>query len=153
MSRIPSQPGPAWKAEISKYRFEFRHLAILLLTLTAFQIIVLVISQQSLQSMTEGSRDWYQQDAAERIANLTATSFELLLETTPGEVTSDFQRQQIIQDFNIIFSQQILDQNVESVSILIPIGDQVVAIQDGRDLFDHFWSVGTPIGERALENR
>ena len=149
MNGIRDRHPSRWVLGLRKYRFEIRHLAILFLVLIAFQVIVLFISQQSLQSLYDSSRDWYQQDAAERIANLTATSFELLLESTAGQVQSDAQRQQIIQDFNIIFSQQILDQNVESVSILILSGDQVVSIRDGRDLYDHFYGAG--VTSDALE--
>ncbi len=142
MTLSPSSKRSLWIRGLRKYRFEIRHLAILLLVLIAFQIIVLSISQQSLQSLYDSSRDWYRQDAAERIANLTATSFELLLEATAGDVRSEAHRQQIIQDFNIIFSQQILDQNVESVSILIPKGAGMVSIRDGGDLYDHFYGGG-----------
>ncbi|MEK6650090.1 MAG: ATP-binding protein [Bacteroidota bacterium] len=125
---------------LGKYRFEIRHLTVLLLVLIGFQIIVLFLNQRSLRGVFDSSQQWYKQDAAERIANLTATSFELLLESHPTrERITDVRAGQIVQEFNIIFSQQLLDKNVQSVCILIPDGDGVVTLDDGQQLFDRFY--------------
>ena len=120
-----------------KYRFEIRHLIVLVLVLIVFQFVVLFMNQNSLQTVFSYSQQWYQQDAAERIANLTATSLELLLESKQANVRfSESETQEVVQDFNIIFSQQLLDKNVQSICILIPQKESVAAIDNGQELFD-----------------
>ena len=121
-----------------KYHLEIRHLTVLVLVLIAFQFIVLYMNQRSLEKVFVRSQQWYQQDAAERIANLTSTALEMLLESkSPKAKLSESEARQIIQDFNIIFSQQLLDKNVQSVCILIPTGESIIAIDDGQQLFDY----------------
>lgn len=130
--------------QLRKYRLEIRHLTVLLLILIGFQVIVLFLNQRSLYGVVDSMQQWYKQDAAERIANLTATSFELLLESHPTrEQINDVRANQIIQEFNIIFSQQLLDKNVQSVCIVIPEGGRVAILDDGKDLFDRFYGNGS----------
>jgi signal transduction histidine kinase len=120
-----------------KYRFEIRHVFVLVLVLIVFQFIVLFMNQNSLQKVFVKSQQWYQQDAAERIANLTSMSIELLLESKSLKKTfSESDARKIIQDFNIIFSQQLLDKNVQSICILIPHDSTIVAIDNGQQLYD-----------------
>ncbi|MGB9772577.1 MAG: ATP-binding protein [Bacteroidota bacterium] len=89
------------------------------------------------------TQKWYQQDSAEKLANLTATSLELLLETNVQKVPkSEAARRKIIQDFNIIFSQQILHQNVQEVCLLIEVDSSVIAIDEGQNLYTYFFGGG-----------
>ena len=123
-----------------KYRIEIRHITVIALVLIAFQFVVLFMNQNSLGKVFIKSQQWYQQDAAERIANLTTTSIEMLLESKgPKAKLSGSEERKIIQDFNIIFSQQLLDKNVQSVSILIPHGNNIIAIDDGKQLYDYLF--------------
>jgi hypothetical protein len=139
---IPGVRGPwaAVREPLRKYRFEIRHLTVLLLVLIGFQVIVVFLNQRSLQGVFDHTQQWYRQDAAERIANLTATSLELLLESHPTqEEVSDDRATQIVQEFNIIFSQQLLDKNVQSVCILIPGPRGMTVVADGQELFNLFY--------------
>ncbi len=134
-ARIATFLGP-----LRKYRFEIRHLTVLLLVLIAFQVIVLFLNQSSLHGVFDRTQQWYRQDAAERIANLSAMSLELLLESHPTqEPISDDRATQIVQEFNIIFSQQLLDKNVHSICILISGPSGVSVVDDGQQLFDLFY--------------
>jgi len=100
--------------KISKYRFEFRHITVLLVILISFQIILSFIQKSSLQSFLETTQQWYQQDSAERMANLSTTSLELLVGNMHSDINrSEEEKQKIVQSFNIIFSQQLLEPNVE----------------------------------------
>ena len=124
-----------------KYRFEIRHITVLAIVLVVFQFIVLFMNQNSLRKVFILSQQWYQQDAAERIANLTATSIEMLFESkSPRTKLSEGEKRKIIQDFNIIFSQQLLDRNVQSVCILIPRDTTIISIDDGKQLYDYLFS-------------
>ncbi|MEW6061564.1 MAG: histidine kinase, partial [Bacteroidota bacterium] len=66
---------------LGQYRFEIRHLTVLFIILIVFQIIISFIHKISLQKILVNTQEWYQQDSAERLANLTTTSLELLLES------------------------------------------------------------------------
>jgi hypothetical protein len=96
------------------YRFEFRHLLVVLISLIFFQILVSIIHKTSLQNLLLKTQDWYQRDEAERMANLSTTSLELLLENIPAQLSADQQRQ-IIQAFDIVLGQQLLQQNVQEI--------------------------------------
>ncbi|MGD0339162.1 MAG: ATP-binding protein [Bacteroidota bacterium] len=123
-----------------EYRFEIRHITVLALVLIVFQFFVLFMNQNSLRKVFVKSQQWYQQDAAERIANLTATSIEMLFESkSPKAKLSESEERKIIQDFNIIFSQQLLDKNVQSVCILIPYENTIVSIDDGKQLCNYLF--------------
>lgn len=128
---------------LRKYRIEIRHLTVLLLVLIAFQVIVLFLNQSALHDVFDQTQQWYRQDAAERIANLSATSIELLLESHPTRQTmNDDRAVQIVQEFNIIFSQQLLDKNVQSVCILIRGPEGLAIVDDGQQLFDLLYREG-----------
>ena len=101
---------------LKKYRFEFRHLTILFLVLIIFQIILSFVQKESLQHFIENTQKWYQQDSAEKIANLATTSLEILLENINiQEISSEYDKRQMIQSFNIIFSQQLLQHSLEDM--------------------------------------
>jgi Histidine kinase-, DNA gyrase B-, and HSP90-like ATPase len=120
-----------------KYRFEFRHVTVLLIALIFFQLLLSVIQKSSLHNFLNETQKWYQQDSAERIANLTTTSLELLLENIISkEPLTENEEKRIIQSFNIILSQQLLQQNVQEICLIFPRDSGVVAIDDGKTLYN-----------------
>lgn len=125
---------------LRKYHFELKHLLVLFIILTFFLILVSFVHKTSLQGLLINTQDWYQQDSAERLANLTATSIELLLETSGKQQGTDpLEVQKIVQAFNIMLSQQQLQQNVDEVFILVSDGKKTLAIDNGRDLYNYFF--------------
>ena len=123
--------------KFKKYRFEFRHVTVLLIALIFFQLLLSVIQKSSLHNFLNKTQNWYQQDSAERIANLTTTSLELLLENIISkEPLTENEKKRIIQSFNIILSQQLLQQNVQEICLLFPKENEVVAIDDGKNLYN-----------------
>ncbi len=120
-----------------KYRFEFRHVTVLLIALIFFQLLLSAIQKSSLHNFLNETQKWYQQDSAERIANLTTTSLELLLENIISkEPLTENEEKRIIQSFNIILSQQLLQQNVQEICLLFPKDNGVIAIDDGKNLYN-----------------
>jgi hypothetical protein len=120
-----------------KYRFEFRHVTVLLIALIFFQLLLSIIQKSSLHNFLNETQKWYQQDSAERIANLTTTSLELLLENIISkEPLTENEEKRIIESFNIILSQQLLQQNVQEICLLFPKDSGVVAIDDGKNLYN-----------------
>lgn len=127
--------------KLKSYQFEFRHLTVLLVGLLAFQIILSSLQKSSLTGFLKEAQEWYQRDSAEKLANLAATSFELLIENTNiNKNAAENEKKKVIQAFNIIFSQQLLQQNVQEICLLLPVGDRVAAIDNGRTLFDYLYS-------------
>ncbi|GJQ63170.1 MAG: hypothetical protein SCALA702_22230 [Melioribacteraceae bacterium] len=128
-------------AKIQKYRFEIRHLTLLFVILIVFQLLLSYIQKNSLEEFLTDTQSWYQKDSAERIANLTSTSLELLIENIPREKNfTETQSKKIIESFNIIFSQQLLDQHVEEVCLIISKSDHELVIDDGEELFNYLVS-------------
>jgi signal transduction histidine kinase len=119
------------------YRFEFHHLLVVLISLIFFQILVSIIHKTSLQNLLLKTQDWYQRDEAERMANLSTTSLELLLENIPSHLTADRQRQ-LIQAFDIILSQQSLQQNVQEICLIAPYRNKFIALDEGKQIFNFF---------------
>ncbi|MHB8854668.1 MAG: ATP-binding protein [Ignavibacteriaceae bacterium] len=124
--------------QIKKHKFELRHLTVLLAILIAFQVILSFTHKASLQKLLEGTQEWYQKDSAERIANFTSTSFELLYETVKSSSNlSDDEVRKVTQAFDIIFSQQLLETNVKEICILVSKDNKVYAIDDGKVLLHY----------------
>src|SRR3990170_7901139 len=123
--------------KLKKYRFEFRHVTVLLIALIFFQLLLSIIQKSSLHNFLIETQKWYQQDSAERIANLTTTSLELLLENIISKKPlAENEEKKIIQSFNIILSQQFLQQNVQEICLLFSKNDNIIAIDDGKDLYN-----------------
>ncbi len=119
------------------YHFEFKHLSVLFFFLLLFQIVISLINKSSITSFLSDTKAWYQKDAVEKIANLTATSLELTIESyNNGEKLTEKEKTRIIQALNIIFSQQILQHNIEELCIFAARGDSVYVLKDGAQLFD-----------------
>jgi hypothetical protein len=119
------------------YHFEFRHLLVVLISLIFFQILVSIIHKTSLQNLLLKTQDWYQRDEAERMANLSTTSLELLLENIPARLSADQQRQ-IIQAFDIVLGQQLLQQNVQEICLIAPYNNKFIALDEGKQIFNFF---------------
>jgi hypothetical protein len=116
------------------YHFEFKHLTVLFFFLLFFQIVASLINKSSITSFLSNTEDWYQRDALERIANLTATSLELTMESFNVQASEE-ESTRIIQSFNIIFSQQLLQYDIEELCILAFKRDSLYIIKDGEALF------------------
>jgi signal transduction histidine kinase len=124
---------------LKNYRFEFKHLLVLLLVIVTFQIIVSYIHKTSLENLLYNTQDWYQLDSAERLANITATSLELLLETTISQHTIK-DAKEIIQAFNIILSQQTLEHDVQDICLMVDDGKHINVIDNGKVLYSYFYT-------------
>lgn len=117
-----------------EYHFEFKHITILFITLFLFQLVISFINKSSIKNFLNNNQEWYQKDSAEKLANLTTTSLELLLESL-NDNYSNINSEKIIQSFNIILSQQSLQHNIDELCILVIRDNKVYAIDDGNSLY------------------
>jgi hypothetical protein len=93
-----------------------------------------------MRSLFGTTQEWYQKDSAERTANLTTTSFELLLESVGrGEMNSEEARR-LISAFNILFTQQALQHNTQEICVIFKKGGKLFAVDDGESLYKILFS-------------
>jgi len=134
-----------------KYRLELRHITVLAFILISFQVILTLVQRSSFHELITETQQWYQRNSAERLANSNSTALELLIENMGVlETRSASDRQQIIQSFNIILTQQILEQNIEDVAVFVVQNGKTIAIDEGIGLFNFLTKV--PISE-ALSSK
>jgi len=141
----------SWFPLLKNYRFEFKHLFVLLVVIASFQIIVSYIHKTSLENLLYKTQDWYQLDSAERLANITATSLELLLETTIRQHSINDSKR-IIQAFNIILSQQSLEHDVQDICLIIDNGTNRYVIDNGQ-LFYAYYFTSNPTMQKPDSNQ
>lgn len=138
--RLLAKSRVFFKEKLRRYRFEIRHVAVLFMVLLIFQILVSLVHKISLQDFLVKTQAWYQQDSAERLANLTTTSLELLLETsTPKQALSGYERRNVVQALNIVIGQQLLYQNVQELCLFVPSDSTIAAIDEGEVLYAYFF--------------
>lgn len=126
--------------KIKAYHFEIRHLIIVFTVLVLFQTILSYINTTSTSNQLSKTMELYRKDSAERLADLTTTSLELLLEHSLQNIqNTEKSRRGTIRAFNIILSQQSLQQNVNEICILISSNNDIYAIDDGTDLYSFFF--------------
>jgi signal transduction histidine kinase len=122
--------------KIKEYHFEFKHITVLFIILFVFQLIVSFINKAAIRNFLNNTQEWYQRESAEEIANLTTTSLELVLESFGSkEALQKGKEEKVIQAFDIIFSQQQLKHNIQGLYILVRLGDNIYAIDDGKTLY------------------
>lgn len=127
--------------KIKEYHFQLKHLLVLFIVLIFFQISISYIQKISLEKLLDQTQNWYQQDSAEQLANLTTTSLELLLESySLGSSFSKEDQRNLIQAFNIILSQQFIQHNVDQMCILVESDSAVYVLDDGMKLYSHFYA-------------
>jgi len=125
---------------LKTYQFQLKHLTVLLAALLLFQIVVSFLHKASLSKLLDHTQEWYQQDSAERLANLTTTSLELLLETHSIKQRADENEiRKMVQWLDIILSQQLLSQNVKEICVLVRIDTTIAAIDDGRVMYEYMF--------------
>lgn len=126
---------------LKKYHFEFKHLTVLFVGLIIFQLILSFVHKASLRNFVENTQEWYQKHSAERLANLSTTTLELLLETSKMTMPIDeTNKRKVIQFFDIILNQQVLQQNVEEISLLVSDGDKTYAVDEGGMLYSFIFN-------------
>ncbi len=123
-------------------RFEWKHILIIFLTLMIFQIFVYYLQKNTLQGLLSDTMEWYKQNSAEEIGNLTTTALELLLESDPfnEDQINETETKNLIHSFNSILKQPLMKRNVEEMCVILPYGDKFVAVDLGSELFSYFYS-------------
>ena len=138
--------------KLDPYHIEIQHIMVLFIIVMIFQMALSYINNQSTNQLFRQSMDYYRKDSAERIADLTTTALELLIEydRTQSHTFSN-ERDVVIQSFDKMFSQQTLQRNIDEVYLLIEHADSVLVISDGEQIYDLYISEVEPVkGERGV---
>lgn len=122
------------------FNFDFRLVLVLLIVLIGSQLVMTFYSKNAFHSFLINTQEWYQNFSVKRIANLTSTSLELLVETQINqEQVSPIQRNKIINSLDIIFSQHIMEKNAEEICLFLYDKNEFVTFDNGTDLFAFFY--------------
>ncbi len=145
----------------TKYmQFGWKHILMIFLALIIFQVFVSNLQQNTLRDLLSDTMDWYKQNSAEQIANLTTTSLELLLEsddpvnTNLDEATRE---SNLVHALNSILKQPLMKRNVEAMCVILPHEDKFVAMDLGQSIYSYFYRHHVPysppnsIYEKAVE--
>lgn len=122
---------------IKKYRFEFYHFIILIVIISISQITLSYINTRSTQNLIGKSIDIYRWDTAERIADLTTTSLELLMQSSSFSPADESNFPPVIEALDFILTQQRLQKNIEDICLLFYDGENVIDIDNGRALYSY----------------
>ena len=60
--------------KIRQYHFQLKHVLVLFIVLITAQLLISLVQKVSLENLLVETQDSYQEDAVERVANLTAIS-------------------------------------------------------------------------------
>lgn len=114
---------------------DFRLLLILLIIIIGAQLLLTFYSKNAFHSFLLNTQEWYQSFSVNRIASLTSTSLELLVETQVTQKQMDpAQRNRVIKSFDIIFSQHIMEKTAEEICLFIYDKNKFVPVDDGHTL-------------------
>ncbi len=123
--------------KIRKYRFEFYHFIILIIIIIISQITLSYITTRSTQNLIGKAVDIYRWDTAERIADLTTISLELLMQNSNISTISESDKTALIEALDFILTQQRLQRNTEDICFLFYSDDEIIDIDDGRRLYEY----------------
>ncbi|MBU0558853.1 MAG: histidine kinase [Bacteroidetes bacterium] len=122
---------------IKKYKFDFYHFIILIVIITISQITLSYINTRTTKNLIGKSIDIYRWDTAERIADLTTTSLELLMQSSNLSLTAESNSSSVVEALDFILTQQRLQKNIEDICLLFSDGDKIFDIDDGRTLYNY----------------
>lgn len=127
--------------KLKHLRFEWKHILIIFITLLIFQIFVSQTQQNLLRDLLSDTMDWYKQNSAEQIGNLTATSLELLLESNPYDKGVDEveKGKDLIHAMNSVLKQPLMKRSVEEMCVILPYKDKFIAMDLGQTLYSYFY--------------
>ncbi len=132
-------------ASIKKFkhiRFGWKHLLSIFMALVIFHLFVSQLEENNLRNLLSETMDWYKRNSAEKIANLTTTSLELLLESEPPRDQRDKVRweRSTIHALNSILKQPLMDRNVEEMCVIVPYRNTFAALDLGQSVYAYFYN-------------
>jgi hypothetical protein len=126
---------------LKQRHFQFWHITILFVSLIVLQMIISFINKETIRDFLKNTQESYQRSSAEQLANLTTENLELILETINyQDIKTEIYKQRVIHTFNIIFSQQSLQHEINELCFIIKKNKKYYSIDDGRILYNYLFS-------------
>lgn len=124
------------KIKLKLPNINFRLILFLIVMIIGAQLVLTYYSKNSFHSFLGNTQDWYKNISVKRIANLTSTSLELLVETQMTQKNIDpVQKNRIIKSFDIIFSQNIMEKNAEEICLFVNNKNTFIPVDNGKALY------------------
>ncbi len=123
--------------KVNRYKIELNHITVLVVILVFFILILMAVERSFVHDLLKKTQKWYKRHSAEILANTNATSLELLIENIDdfSSLTPNEEKKTVLS-FNIILTQQMLERNIKDICLIIPRGDSLFVLDDGKNLLD-----------------
>ena len=119
------------------YHFEIQHILVLFIVVVIFQTALSFINSQSTHQIFQQAMEYYRRDSAERVADLTTTALELLIEQGRRDQPENAEgRERTIESFDKLLSQQMLQRNIDEVYLIVNQRGNVVALREGEEIYN-----------------
>jgi len=136
------------KTKLSRYRFEIRHIVVMVILLITFQTILVFFQKQNLESFLGEAQSWFRKYYAERLALVTATNVELTFERQQRvRAQQDSTEMYLAYSFNVILKQQLIHRSVEDICLILVRNQRLYIIDSGKKLTAFFSNKLAPYEE------
>lgn len=120
-----------------KIHFDLYHITILLITIILSQVILSYINVKSIEEVTQESIRIYKWQSAERIADLTTATLELIAQPIYTQSVNDDLKSTIIESIDYTFTQEIMQKNIDDICLLVmDEKNYVVPLEDGEEIYN-----------------
>jgi hypothetical protein len=138
------------RPKLTTYRFEIRHIILLVTVLIVFQIILALFQRILLDSFLGNTQSWFQKYYAERIAVVTSSSLELLFQNQVRERSRlDTLDNTIVYSLNVFLKQQTVARSVEAIVLILQKDRQIYVVSSGQALKEFLLGSLAPLHEGA----
>jgi signal transduction histidine kinase len=134
------------RTRLRRYRFEIRHIIVLVTVLIVFQIILGFFQTSLLDKFLNGTKSWFQKYYAERIAIVTSAGLELLYQNQQRlSSEQDTINNPIVYSLNVFLKQQMVQRSVEDIKLILQRGDGTYVINNGQALQSYLRGTLAPL--------
>jgi len=122
---------------LKKIHFDLYHITILLIAIILSQVILSYINVKSIEGVTQESIRIYKWQSAERIADLTTATLELIVQPIYSSSINEELKTTIIESIDYTLTQEIMQKNIDDISLLVlDESNNVVFLDDGEAIYN-----------------
>jgi signal transduction histidine kinase len=133
------------KTKLSRYRFEIRHIVVMVVVLITFQTILVFFQKENLETFLGEAQSWFRKYYAERLALVTTTNVELTFERQQRvRAQQDSTEMYLAYSLNVILKQQLIHRSVEDICLILVKNHRLYIIDSGQKLTAFFSSKLAP---------
>ncbi|HTR80274.1 MAG TPA: ATP-binding protein [Bacteroidota bacterium] len=143
----------SFRTKLSRYRFEIRHIVVMVIVLITFQIILVFFQKENLETFLGEAQSWFRKYYAERLALVTTTSVELIFERQQRvRAQEDSTEMYLAYSLNVILKQQLIHRSVEDICLILIKNQRLYVIDSGQKLTAFFSNKLAPLGDGGPSN-